>query len=129
MHKHKAELLDMTLEAVQEGFNANQERIDKLVEEVEAYKKIGTVEEFKYLKLKEHNYDNCHNYTCRRKCKKDGYNDAIDELAKALKEELGNYDFWKYDIIMDGELEEKDVPYDWIIDNIVKKMKGRDDNG
>ena len=53
------------------------------LEEVQQYRAIGTIEEFKALKLKEHNYDNCHNYTCRKKCEKDGYNKAIDEAIEA----------------------------------------------
>ena len=52
------------------------------LEELEQYRAIGTVEEFKAVKLKEHNYDNCHNYTCRKKCEKDGYAKAIDEFAE-----------------------------------------------
>ena len=31
------------------------------------------------LNVKEHNYDNCRNLTCRRKCEMDGYNKAIDD--------------------------------------------------
>ena len=38
----------------------------------------------------EHTYENCHNLTCRRKCRKDGYNMAIDEFAEKLKESLLN---------------------------------------
>ena len=50
------------------------------------YRAIGTIEEFKALKVKEHNYDNCHNLTCRRKCEKDGYAKAIEEFAERVKE-------------------------------------------
>lgn len=35
--------------------------------------------------MKEHNYENCHNLTCRRKCEDYGYNKAIDDFyIKAL---------------------------------------------
>lgn len=34
--------------------------------------------------LQEHNYDNCHNITCRRRCEKDGYNKAIDDFTEKL---------------------------------------------
>lgn len=39
--------------------------------------------------VQEHNYDNCHNYTCRKQCKEDGYregyNKAISEFSEALR--------------------------------------------
>ena len=37
------------------------------------------------LSIPEHNYDNCHNTTCRRKCEKDGYNRAIDDFVSKYK--------------------------------------------
>ena len=41
------------------------------------------LEDYKRLKnIPEHNYYNCHNLTCRRKCEKDGYNKAIDDFVK-----------------------------------------------
>lgn len=48
---------------------------------------------------------------------------VIDEFANKLKHELNKYDFWKYDIVSEGYIEEKDVPYDWIIDEIAEKLK------
>lgn len=33
----------------------------------------------------EHNYDTCHNLTCRRKCQNDGYNMAIDAFVKTMQ--------------------------------------------
>ena len=36
------------------------------------------------LSIPEHNYDNCHNATCRRKCEKDGYDKAIDDFVKVF---------------------------------------------
>lgn len=62
------------IEAIKESIQA--------LEEIQEYREIGTVEELKNLKLKEHNYDNCHNYTCRKKCEKDGYAKAIDEFTE-----------------------------------------------
>ena len=56
-------------------------KLNKLKE----YEAIGTVEGFKYLKQSEHGYDNCHNYTCRMKCQKDGYAKAIDEFVEKWK--------------------------------------------
>lgn len=47
----------------------------------------GMMEDYKRLKsIPEHNYDNCHNVTCRRKCEKDGYNKAIDDFEQKLLE-------------------------------------------
>lgn len=34
--------------------------------------------------IMEHDYDNCHNLTCRRRCEKDGYNKAIDDFVEKL---------------------------------------------
>ena len=36
------------------------------------------------LSIPEHNYDNCHNATCKRKSKKDGYKQGIDDFAEKL---------------------------------------------
>lgn len=46
------------------------------------------LEDYKRLKsIPEHNYYNCHNLTCRRKCEKDGYNKAIDDAMNVLENE------------------------------------------
>ena len=43
------------------------------------------LEDYKRLKnIPEHNYYNCYNLTCRRKCEKDGYNKAIDDFKKMM---------------------------------------------
>ena len=39
-----------------------------------------------YLSIPEHNYDNCHNATCKRKSKKDGYKQGVDDFAEKLNE-------------------------------------------
>ena len=36
------------------------------------------------LSIPEHNYDNCHNATCKRKSKKDGYKQGVDDFAEKL---------------------------------------------
>lgn len=64
----------------------------KIIKEYRQYRAIGTVEEFKTLKIKEHNYDNCHNYTCRKKCEKDGYNKAIDEFVEEALKQFTEFD-------------------------------------
>ena len=38
------------------------------------------------LSIPEHNYENCHNATCKRKSRKDGYNNAIDDFVEELKD-------------------------------------------
>ena len=38
------------------------------------------------LSIPEHNYDNCHNATCKRKSRKDGYEQAVDDFAEKLNE-------------------------------------------
>lgn len=63
-----------------------------LINDLGEYQLIGTVEEFKALKEKEHNYDNCHNYTCRKKCEKDGYARAIDEFAEEAMKQFTDFD-------------------------------------
>ena len=40
----------------------------------------------------EHTYENCHNFTCRRKCEKDGYNRAIDNFEDKAYDMLGSSD-------------------------------------
>ena len=37
------------------------------------------------LSLPEHNYDNCHNATCKRKSRKDGYEQAVDDFVTKIK--------------------------------------------
>ena len=36
------------------------------------------------LSIPEHNYDNCHNATCKRKSRKDGYKQGVDDFAEKL---------------------------------------------
>lgn len=37
------------------------------------------------LSISEHNYDNCHNATCKRKSKKDGYKQGVDDFYRRIK--------------------------------------------
>ena len=37
------------------------------------------------LSIPEHNYDNCHNATCKRKSRKDGYEQAVDDFYRRIK--------------------------------------------
>ena len=37
------------------------------------------------LSIPEHNYDNCHNATCKRKSRKDGYEQAVDDFVIKIK--------------------------------------------
>ena len=40
------------------------------------------------LSIPEHNYENCHNATCKRKSRKDGYNKAIDDFANVCEKQF-----------------------------------------
>lgn len=56
------------------------------------------------LSIPEHNYNNCHNATCRRKCRKDGYEQAINDFVKSE------------DCLMEKIKEEKaevSIDYEW----------------
>ena len=56
------------------------------------------------LSIPKHNYDNCHNVTCKRKCRKDGYEHAIDDFIKSE------------DYLMEKIKEEKaevNIDYEW----------------
>ena len=90
------------------------------------YETIGTIGEFKALKKKEHNYDNCHNFTCRHKSREVGfnigYNKAIDEFSERLKNHMNQFDFWKYGISDGVNCEMRN--YDYMIDEIAEQMKG-----
>ena len=88
-------------------------KLNKLKE----YEAIGTVEGFKYLKQSEHGYDNCHNYTCRMKCQKDGYAKAITEFAEAVK---GKYPHFVEDV---GFVEANKMLH-CNIDEIAEQLKG-----
>ena len=48
------------------------------------------------LSIPEHNYDNCHNATCKRKSRKYGYEQAIDDFANGILECLGVENATKY---------------------------------
>ena len=48
------------------------------------------------LSIPEHNQENCHNATCKRKSRKDGYNNAIDDFANGILECLGVENATKY---------------------------------
>lgn len=37
------------------------------------------------LSIPEHNYDNCHNATCKRKSRKDGYEQAVYDFYRRIK--------------------------------------------
>lgn len=48
---------------------------------------------------------------------------AVDDFAECLKVELNEYDFWHYDIVVDGYVEEKNVSRDWMIDEEVSDFR------
>ena len=82
---------------------------------VKDYSAIGTVEEFKALKLGRLGNkgfitigQTMEEYTQEIR------NKAIYEFKEALKEELNNYDFWK----------QFNKSHDWIVEHIAEQMKG-----
>ena len=58
----------------------------KSIKELIKYQELGSLGDFEYLKKKEHNYDNCHNLTCRKLCERDGYNAAIKDFSEQLNQ-------------------------------------------
>ena len=40
------------------------------------------------LSIPEHNYDNCHNATCKRKSRRDGYEQGVDDFCEKLKQDV-----------------------------------------
>ena len=76
------------------------------------------------LSIPEHNYDNCHNATCKRKSKKDGYKQGVDDFAEKLNEKCDGMikDKWNSNV----------APISWAeayadfkddIDKIAKQLK------
>ena len=92
----------------------------KALEEIQAYRAIGTVDEFKY--LKENQFFNFDSPIAR--IDKKSYDKAIDEFAERLKESLLNN--WRYFLRTDSH------GFDWIttdavhthIEELLKRMKG-----
>ena len=61
-------------------------------------------------RIHEHNYDNCHNLTCKRKSFADGYNQAIDDFAERLTYKIKS------------EIDDCADELDWI-EALMKQMK------
>lgn len=78
----------MTIDEAIEFCNEKSKNI-KLRTEPKTFEQLAEwLEDYKRLKsIPEHNYYNCHNLTCRRKCEKDGYNKAIDDAMNVLENE------------------------------------------
>lgn len=73
----------MTLDEAIENLEQDVE-IDMYINDI-APQLAEWLKDYKRLKnIPEHNYYNCHNLTCRRKCEKDGYNKAIDDFKKMM---------------------------------------------
>lgn len=54
--------------------------------------------------MKEHNYDNCHNLTCRRKCQEEGRRQACERILERLEDELKLADANKIKCIKENAL-------------------------
>ena len=80
------------------------------------------------LSIPEHNYDNCHNATCKRKSRKDGYEQAVDDFANGISEYLGVENATKYG---NKNAEQQRISYDTVmkyeiadaIDDIAEQLK------
>lgn len=110
-------LQSLQLYRLQRCFNLCDEVLDvaiAAIEELKQYRAIGTVERFKYLSQTEHNYENCHNLTCRTRCEKDGYAKGIDDFVETLnRHEQENWiDHMEYGITWSD------------IELVAKKLKG-----
>ena len=70
----------------------------------------------------------CDSWDCKMQTveglKKEVRAKAIEEFSEALKKELNEYDFWKYDIITDLGIMKTNVSRDYIVDEIAKELKG-----
>lgn len=69
-----------------------------------------------------HSFENCY-YKHELRDEEVERFEIIDEVVEIMKRELNQYDFWHYDIIIDGCAEEKNVSRDYLIDGIASKMK------
>ena len=63
-----------------------EEHLNNYKKCAEYHKQIAEwLEDYKRLKsIPKHNYDNCHNVTCRRRCEKDGYDKAINNCKSVI---------------------------------------------
>lgn len=84
------------------------------------------LEDYKRLKnIHEHTYDNCHNATCRRKCNKDGYNQAIDDFYRKMKKYMETIEQATYiDEINKGNDNYSAMAIYDDIDEIAEELKG-----
>ena len=82
-----------------------------------------------YLSIPEHNYDNCHNATCKRKSRRDGYEQGVDVFAEKLNAKCDGMikDKWNSNV----------APISWAeayadfkddIDEITEELKAGDTN-
>lgn len=69
-----------------------------------------------------HSFENCY-YKHELRDEEVERFETIDEVAEIIKKELNQYDFWHYDIIVDGCVEEKNVSRNYLIDDIACRMK------
>ncbi len=92
LKKHKEDCKRCRDKACKHNHQCLQKKDIEAYERLMAFEAIGTIDEFKALKEKEHNYENCHNFTCRNKSREVGFNigysKAIDEFAERMKNNL-----------------------------------------
>ena len=64
--------------------------------------------------MKEYNYDNCHNISCRRRCEDDGYNKALDDAIDKFLEYGCVVVEWN-----------KELPKEKLVDDVMKQAMGQ----
>lgn len=72
----------------------------------------------------EHNYENCRNYTCRTKCRQDGFKLAKEEIKKEI-EKLGREAKWERDHGKGILIKEPYAPYEKML-NFLDRLSWRD---
>ena len=81
------------------------------------------------LSIPEHNYDNCHNATCKRKSRKDGYEQAVDDFYRKIKKYMETTEQATYiDEINNGNDNYSAMTiYDYV-DEIANELKAGEQN-
>ena len=76
------------------------------------------------LSILEHNYDNCHNATCRRKSRKYGYEQGVDDFVTKIKKYMETTEQATYiDEINNGNVNYSAMTiYDYV-DELANKVK------
>ena len=78
------------------------------------------------LSIPEHNYDNCHNATCKRKSRKDGYEQAVNDIEEMI-EDTDWYHIHNGNLIHGANTNEHEPLYKHSdIKNVFERIRGGD---